>query len=72
MESREGGPEEPVSESDDGSGDGTGGRGETIGMGGYVSTDGGTWKSLPKHLGYETGCLCGGSPPCEWKPTCLH
>ena len=74
MDSREGDPEEPVSESEDG----TGGRGRTIGgegsmgMGRGGSIDGGIQKPLPKHLGHETGCLCRGSSPCEWGLVDLH
>ena len=70
MDSREGVPEKLVSESHDGSGDGTGRRG-AMGMGRDGSTEEGTQKPLPKHLGHETGCLCGGSPPCEQGPACL-
>ena len=39
-----------------------------LGMG----RDGSTQKPLPKHLGHETGHLCGGSPSCGCGPTCLH
>ena len=79
MDSREGGPEESVSESEDETEDGTGRRGGTIdgeegsmGMDREGSIDGGIWKPLPKHLGHKTGCPCRGSPPCELGPADLH
>ena len=75
MDSREGGPEEPVSESEDG----TSRRGGlliekkgSMGMGREGSIAGGIWKPPPKHLGHKTGCLCGCFPPCEWGPVDLH
>ena len=63
MDSRERGPEEPVSESDEEGGDRTGGLGCSRGMGSKGSSGGVIWTPLPIHLGQKYGCLSGGSSP---------
>ena len=72
MDSREGGPEELVSESDEEGGDGTGGIGCSRGMGSKGSSGGVIWTSLPIHLGHKHGGLSGGSFPWGWGLTCFH
>ena len=53
MDSRDSGPEESVSELEDGIGSACG---DAAG------------KPLPRHLGHEMSCLSGGSAPCGWGP----
>ena len=72
MDSREGGPEESVSESDEEGGDGTGGIGCSRGMGSKGSSGGVIQTTLPIYLGHKHGYLSGGSSPWELGLAYLH